>query len=489
MARRNRNAPGTGRQVPNSGYGFLKAVLDCLPDRSEDLTDRLDEPHRPGGNPGYPARQMLRLMALRYLLGERFANRFLHRVDRDPRLLELCELEHAPSEVAFSRFKNHKLTLQGRALDLVIAAVVRECAHEIEALRESGVIPEDAPALGDMLAVDATDIPAYARHRGEHCDPPGKGNCRKKHQRHCNAPTPQECTRRSHEPCPDPDATWGYRTPKSNSPGAGKGRDDLFFGYDADVISDAWYGLPLYMNVRPANDSEGVRFRGDLDAALQLHPWMSPLCLTADKGYHAQYNFQHLADLGIIPVIAIPRPRKDGKTGQRLYEGLYNEDGLPVCIGGQAMDLVETGADGKHRFRCPGESCHLKEKMDWSRYCDFDHWEKPTGKRLRIMGIIHRASQEWQEIFRKRTSVERYFSSAKRSRLLDRHQYMGQERMSLHGRMSMLAYLLTSWGRLAAGDYAGMRQMHIRLPKAAVPGEIRECDECCLCPEHDLLAA
>ena len=463
-------------------------MLDCLSACSEDLAATLDRPHEKGGNPGYPARQMLRLQLLRYLLGERYANRFLNRVGSDPRLLELCGMSNVPSERAFSDFKNHKLAPRQEELDRISAAVVEDCAGLMEELKESGAIPADAPALGEMLAVDATDIPAYARHRGEHCDLPGEESCKKKHRTHCNSPVPGKCTKRSHEPCPDPDAAWGYRTPKSNSPRTEKGGEDRFFGYDADVISDACYGLPLYINVRPANDNEGPKFRTDLDNALELHPWLNPRYLTADKGYHARYNFQHLADLGITPVIAIPKPQKDRKTGRRLYEGIYSEKGLPVCIGGREMDLVETGEDGKHRFRCPEEGCRLKGRTDWSRYCDFDYAERPEGTKLPIMGVIHRASEKWKEVFRKRTSIERYFGSAKHSRLLDKHQCLGRERMNLHGRMSMLSYLLTAWGRLMADDYACMRHMRIRLPRATrVAGlsETQDCPECCPRPQQD----
>ena len=459
MALRNRNLPGLVPQVPKDGYGFLKAVLDCLSACSEELAERLDSPHRIGGNPGYPAQQMLRLHALRYLLNERFANRFLDRVDNEPLLLELCGMSRVPSEVAFSRFKNHRLASHQEELDQVIALVVEDCAAGIEELRGSDDVPTIAPALGEILAIDATDIPAYANP-------------------HREIPA-------------DPDATWGYRTPKNKSPKAEKGKKDLFFGYDADVISDAHYGLPLYLSVRPANLNEGPRLRADLDAALQLHPRLKPSFLTADKGYHAGYNFSHLVDQEIKPIIAIPRPPKDKETGTRLYEGLYSQEGLPVCIGGKEMDFLETGPDGDHRFRCPEEGCHLKGRTDWNRYCDFEYSEKPEGTRLRIMGIIHRASEEWKELFKKRTTIERYFSSAKHSRLLDRHQFLGQERVSLHARMSMLGYLLTSWGRLRADDYEHMRHMYIRLPRPSPVeeyGEARECAECCLCPQHGKLA-
>ena len=82
-------------------------------------------PTRPGGNPGYPAWQMLRLHALRFLLSERYANRFLARVDNDPRLLELCGMDNAPSEVAFSRFKNAKQAPnQGELFGFLAAATV-----------------------------------------------------------------------------------------------------------------------------------------------------------------------------------------------------------------------------------------------------------------------------------------------------------------------------------------------------------------------------
>ena len=149
------------------------------------------------------------------------------------------------------------------------------------------------------------------------------------------------------------------------------------------------------------------------------------------------------------------------------------------------MDFLETGADGKHRFRCPQEGCRLKGRTDWSRYCDFDYAERPEGTKLRIMGVIHRASEKWKEVFRKRTSIERYFGSAKHSRLLDKHQCLGRERVRLHAKLSMPSHLLTAWGRLRAGDYARMRHRRIRLPRpGAEPSEARECTECCRCPQN-----
>ena len=61
--------------------------------------------------------------------------------------------------------------------------------------------------------------------------------------------------------------------------------------------------------------------------------------------------------------------------------------------------------------------------------------------------------------------IERYFSSAKHSRLMDVHRYLNIRKVSLHAAMSMLSYLATALAHLKADDYAHMRHMRIRLPK------------------------
>ena len=105
------------------------------------------------------------------------------------------------------------------------------------------------------------------------------------------------------------------------------------------------------------------------------------------------------------------------------------------------------------------------------------------------MGTVHRASGEWKEVFKKRPIIERLFSSSKQTCLLDKHQYIGLERVSLHVKMSVLSYLLTAWGRLRAGDYDKMRHMTIRLPRVRRAAKAQECPESCPCPQHSRLAA
>ena len=131
----------------------------------------------------------------------------------------------------------------------------------------------------------------------------------------------------------------------------------------------------------------------------------------------------------------------------------------------EAYDIPGNRLEGDHWFACDREGCHLKYKIDWSRYCDFEHSEKPEGKLLRIMGSIHRNSREWNGLYNMRLVVERYFSSAKRSRLLDTHKCLNLERITLQVTMSWMAYALTVLCHLKAGDTGNMLHTPVELTR------------------------
>ena len=409
---------------------------------------------------------------MQFALREPYANGFLHRLDGAPRLLEICGLPCAPSESAYSKFKKKLVEIPDFMdyIGKIIADVFLECGEEIERLREAGIVPADKPPLGESLVMDSTDDEAWAR--------PG----RKSRQ------TGED------KPSKDPHARWGHRTAKnlrSAKPSSGKrgkggsskkgkangtstdagtesgrkeSKDEFYFGYKVNVIADANYGLPLFGVTRPANASDVVVMIQDLDDCLALYETLGPRYFLGDKGYDRLENIKHLVSVGLIPVVAVRLPAKD-EEGQRLYDGIYEADGRPTCVGGKPMEYVETDAEG-HLFRCPSEGCHLKGKVHFTRYCDSEHYEKPEGRLLRIVGLLPRCSEEWKAKYKLQTVIERYFSSAKHSRLMNVHRYLNISKVSLHVAMSMLAYLATALAHLQADDYAHMRHMRIRLPEA-----------------------
>ena len=297
-------------------------------------------------------------------------------------------------------------------------------------------------------------------------------------------------------PSKDPDAKWGHRTAKnvrsskprsrklgSSKTAGGKGsgngaqigqkesKDEFYFGYKVDVITDANHGLPMFAETRPGNASDVVVMIQDLDDCLALYRTLSPRYFLGDKGYDSLKNILHIISLGMIPVVSIRRPEKDKGTGKRLHNGIFDEDGRPTCIGGKSMEYVETDPEKGHLFRCPGDGCLLKETVQFTRHCDHEHYEKPEGRRLRIVGLLPRCSEEWKAEYKKRPIIERYLSSGKHSRLLETHRHLNIFKVSLHVLMSMLAYLATALAHLQADDYAHMRHMRIRLP--AVKGVSR----------------
>ena len=454
------------KQPPKSGFGFLQAVIEGVVSRAGPLVELLEAPHRYGGNPGHPAAAMLAACVMQFALNKRYANAFLKDLGSNERLLGICGMPWAPSESAYSQFKK-KLTVHQDLLRYIIADLFLECGVEIERLRAMGLVPADKPPLGHSLVIDSTDVEAWAR--------PG----RKSHK------TGEDI------PSKDPNAKWGHRTAKnvrSSKPRSGKrsrskaakgkgdgnstesgqkeSKDELYFGYKVDVLTDANHGLPMFAETRPANASDVTVMIQDLDDCLALYRTLSPRYFLGDKGYDSLKNILHIISLGMMPVVAVRRPEKDKETGKRLHDGIFDEAGRPTCIGGQSMEYVETDPEKGHLFRCPADGCYLKETVQFTRHCDAKHYEKPEGRLLRIVGLLPRCSEEWKAEYKKRPIIERYFSSGKHSRLLDTHRYLNIFKVSLHVAMSMLACLATALAHLQADDYVHMRHMRIRLPAA-----------------------
>ena len=71
------------------------------------------------------------------------------------------------------------------------------------------------------------------------------------------------------------------------------------------------------------------------------------------------------------------------------------------------------------------------------------------------MGTVHRASEEWKRLLRMRSPVERWFSSDKQSRLLDKRHYLGLQRVRLHARLPVLGPRADGVG---AAEGRGLRQ-------------------------------
>ena len=145
---------------------------------------------------------------MKYLLGERFTVGFLERLRSSPRLQQICGLNSIPSESTFSRF--FSLLSDSMDRDTAIAEMV-------------GKLKTRLPDLGNDIAIDSTDIEAYANP--------------------------------NNQPVTDPDAVWGRRTTKAKSSKGAKNTEP-FFGYKLSSIVDVVYGAPLVHVLLPANRND-----------------------------------------------------------------------------------------------------------------------------------------------------------------------------------------------------------------------------------------
>ena len=350
---------------------------------------------------------------MKYLLNERFTVGFIERLRSSPRLQQICGLNSIPSESTFSRF--FSLLSDTANIDSLIAEMV-------------GKLKARLPDLGKDLAVDSTDIEAYANP--------------------------------NHTPVTDSDATWGRRTTKAKSSKGAK-KTEPFFGYKMHALNDVVYGAPLAHVLLPANRNDSPQLPGLVRKAQGMYAWLKTKHLMADRGYDSQANHTFLVGQGVTPIIHIRKPTAD----DGLYDGLYNKKGAPVCDGKTPMDFLGTDPKtGRHLFRCQPAGCRLKARSRlMARYCNTTaHWEDPASN-LRVLGVVSRSDPQWRRLYRRRQVIERMFSSLKRSRLLNKHQYVRKRKIEMHAGLSVLTYLATMLARVRAGDLGRMRHMRVRV--------------------------
>ena len=401
-------------QAPRSGYAFLCATLDeieALPSVQK-LLDGIVQ-SRKNGRPGYPPRAMWRAVCMKYLLNERFTVGFIERLRTSPRLQQICGLDSIPSESTFSRF--FSLLSDSMDSDTAITEMV-------------GKLKTHLHDLGEVVAIDSTDIEAYANP--------------------------------NHAPVTDSDATWGRRTTKAKSSKGAK-KTEPFFGYKMHALNDVVYGAPLAHVLLPANRNDSPQLPVLVRKTQGMYAWLKPKHLMADRGYDSQANHTFLVGQGVTPIIHIRKPTAD----DGLYDGLYNKKGAPVCDGKTPMEYLGTSPKtGYHLFRCPPAGCRLKKRSSGAiRYCvTKTHWEDPASN-LRVLGVVSRSDPQWRRLYRRRQVIERMFSSLKRSRLLNKHQYVRKRKIEMHVAVSVLTYLATMLTRVQAGDLSRIRHMRVRV--------------------------
>jgi hypothetical protein len=286
------------RSVANDLAGILESS------EVSRLIDEL-EATRWTGRPGYALRAMIGMALAKSLYALPTWTRTVALVKEHPALAAVI----APDGEIPSLWSCYRFTAKLRDH----APMLQRCiADVIAALKKAN------PVLGWDVAIDASDMPAYANGQ------------RFKSQ---NGPE------RAPEEYSDKDASWGHRSSISTRKGGG------FYGYRLHMAVCSKTDLPLAWRVETAKKNEGLTVAPLLD---KLHTLgIDPETCAMDKGYDAGFVYDACSERGIAPLV----PLKKTPAVKR------GEHKPPSCEHGE---WKFAGADHKRKatkWRCPTGEC------------------------------------------------------------------------------------------------------------------------------------
>jgi IS5 family transposase len=377
------SAPMTIQNVPRRSVA--KDLSDIL--ASPEVSSLIDELQatRWTGRPGYPLRSMIGMALAKSLYAIPTWTRTVALVREHPALAAVIAPDgEVPSVYACYRF-TAKLRDHTHLLEGCIARVLKE-------------LKKRNPVLGWDVAIDASDMPAYANG-----------------QRYRYKGGPER------EKFSDPDASWGHRSAVSTRKGGG------FYGYRLHMAVCAKTDLPLAWKVETGKANESPTVAPLLDKLQGLG--FNPETCALDKGYDNGPVYEACEDRDIRPIICL-------KQTPAVKRGDHKP---PTCEHGEWRFA---GADQKRKaakWRCPTGECEPASV-----------WIKAD----RLHPLIPRETLRWRGLYRGRASVERAFGRLKNEWGLSPLRVRGIKHVQLHADLTILAKLSTVLARTAAAPLA-----------------------------------
>jgi Transposase DDE domain len=277
------------------------------------------------------------------------------------------------------------------------AEKLRQHGDKVERCIDSVVegLKAKLPTYGTDLAVDASDLAAYANG-----------------QRYLSKNGPER------ERYSDPDASWGHRSAVSTRKGGG------FYGYRLHAAVCTATDLPIAWTVETAKAHETLPVGSLIDTVRRR----GAMAATAacDRGYDNNRVYADLAERDCLPLIPLRRT-PDVKKGRHRPPGC--EHGV----------WTFAGADHKRgatKWRCPSGEC-----------APASTWVKAD----RLHPLIPRETKRWKAGYRKRAAVEREFGRLKNEWGLKPLRVRGLARVRLHTDLTVLTKLGCALARARAG--------------------------------------
>jgi hypothetical protein len=243
-----------------------------------------------------------------------------------------------------------------------------------------------------------------------------------------------------------------------------------WFGYKLHLLVDANYELPVGFEVSRASESEVPYGKELIEQLKEKHPGIIGCCeyLTADRGLDdTELNTMLWDEYGIKPVIGIRNCWQDGET-TKLVEGtrnvVYDYEGTVYCYDmwlGHRKPMAYAGFEeerGTLKYRCPAR--HYECKCAWKGQCPIKGAVRiKLEEDRRVFTPVARSSYRWEDVYKKRTAVERVNSRLDVSFGFENHFIRGLAKMKLRMGLAMVVMLSMALGRIKEKQKEKMRSL------------------------------
>lgn len=324
------------------------------------------------GRPGYPIRSMIGVALAKTIYSISTWTKIIALIKEHKYLSEVISPDgDIPSVPACYRFTK-KLIKYNHILEKCNDGSISELKNK-------------NPEFGKNIAIDASDIPAYANG-----------------QKHVSKNGP------AREKFSDPDASWGRRSAVS-SRAAG-----AFYGYKLHLAVDTATELPLAWTVETGAANEIPFVTPILDKLQGLG--FNPETCAMDKGYERQVVYENCAARDIEAVFPL-------RQTQPVARGAGEP---PHCFHGPR---VFAGADYKRKatkWRCAQNMCSPRSI-----------WIKAD----RLHPLIPRSTERFKKLYRGRGAVERAFGRLKHEWAMLPLRIRGLAKVKLHVDLTILTKL------------------------------------------------
>ena len=378
----------------------LDEVFNCIP--YQKLVKAMHDDKRkkafsPLGRPNYSFETMLKAYLASYILPVKSTNDLIRRLQENPVLTLVCGFDLAkplPHRTTLNRFFNKLIEYQD---------FVTECLNEV-----TSKLYDLIPSFGKIVAMDTTPIHSHSH--------PNKN------------------------PISDPEAGFVYK-------GGAQGKYKWGFGYYFHLVIDANLELPIEGKLNFWNEREKPTALPLLKKAHDALQWFSPKTVLADAGYDAYHVYEDIVnEFDAKPIINLATKKAPLVSGSAQR---------PVCPGGLPL-VYRRKVRGQNEWGCPAKSG--KAKCPLSEQCPLKvALIHPEHDYRRFGYHIPRTCPEWQELYNKRTAIERVFSRLKDKRRLNSHCFRGFRKINLHCTLSILVMQAMALAKVQAGQLHEVR--------------------------------